>query len=75
MQGTRFALQAYDERGDPSFLLYEQFFIYDTNTASPIAMIPIHDLPDRQSWTAFSPDGHYFAVGNPNNLSLYRLPD
>ena len=74
-QGTRFALQAYDERGDPSFLLFEQFFIYNTNTITPIATVPVRELPERQSWTAFSPDGIYFAVGNPNNLSLYRLPD
>ncbi len=72
--GTRFALQASDQRGDPPMLLYERFFIYDTNTAKPIATISVDDLPERQSWTAFSPDGHLFAVGNPNKLSLYELP-
>lgn len=72
--GTRFALQASDEFGDPSVLIYERFYIYDAITAAPIATIPITDLPERQSWSAFSPDGHYFAVGNPNRVSLYQLP-
>jgi hypothetical protein len=74
LQATRFALQASDERGDPSFLLYERFFIYDTKSVSVIATISINDLPERQSWTAFSPDGRFFAVGNPNKLSMYELP-
>jgi hypothetical protein len=73
-QGTRFALQASEGRGDPSSLLYERFFIYDVNSLAPIAMISVSDLPERQSWSAFSPDGHLFAVGNPNKLSMYELP-
>jgi len=72
--GNRFALESSEGEGDPSFLLYEGFTIYDGNTANAIAMIPIKDLPERQSWSAFSPDGRYFVVGNPNNLSLYRIP-
>jgi hypothetical protein len=72
--GSRFALQSYDERGDPSILLYEMFFIYDTATLQPIAVVPVSDLPERQSWTAFSHDGRYFAVGNPNRITLYELP-
>ncbi|HEY5331709.1 MAG TPA: hypothetical protein VIJ79_17655 [Acidobacteriaceae bacterium] len=72
--GSRFALVSSESEGDPSFLLYEHFTIYDGSTANAIAMVPIKNLPERQSWSAFSPDGKYFAVGNPNNLSLYRLP-
>jgi len=72
--GSRFALESSSSEGDPSFLLYEHFTIYDGNTGNAIAMIPIKNLPERQSWSAFSPDGKYFAVGNPNDLSLYRLP-
>lgn len=72
--GRRFALQSFDEGGDPSAVLYEGFFIYDTSTLQPIAVIPVSDLPERQSWSALSPDGRYFAVGNPNRISLYQLP-
>ncbi|HEX4001317.1 MAG TPA: hypothetical protein VHX36_01630 [Candidatus Acidoferrales bacterium] len=72
--GTRFALSFRDERGDLSVLLYEYFVVYDVLTLHPIATIPISDLPERQSWSAFSPDGLYFATGNPNDLSLYQLP-
>jgi len=72
--GSRFALEYSDERGDPEFLLYEQFIIYDAATAKPLITVPIHDLPERQSWSAFSPDGHYFAVGSPDKLTLYRIP-
>ena len=72
--GTRFALQASDGRGDPSSLIYERFYVYDAKSAVPLASISISDLPERQSWSAFSPDGRYFAVGNPNRLSLYELP-
>jgi len=31
-------------------------------------------LPEAQSWTAFSPDGSLFVVGSPLKLTLYRLP-
>jgi hypothetical protein len=72
--GRRFALQFSDERGDPSEVLYEYFVVYDASTLRPRATIPISDLPERQSWSAFSADGLYFAAGNPNNLSLYQLP-
>jgi hypothetical protein len=72
--GSRFALQFHEARGDPQSLLYEHFVIYDTESARPVAMIRITDLPELQSWSAFSPDGHYFAVGNPNKLTLYQIP-
>ncbi len=72
--GSRFALESYAEEGDPSRMLYERFGIYNGITAAPIAMIPITDLPERESWSAFSVDGRYFVVGNPNRLSLYQLP-
>jgi len=72
--GTRFAMQAYDELGDPSSLIFERFFIYDARTATPLASVRVDDLPERQSWTAFSPDGRFFAVGNPNRVSLYEVP-
>lgn len=64
--GKRFALDFSDERGDPSLLLYEYFTIFDTETLHPIAMVRISDMPERQSWSAFSPDGQYFVAGNPN---------
>lgn len=71
--GSRFALQYSDERGDPSVLLYEQFVIYDATTLKPLASVSVDDLPDRESWSAFSPDGHFFAVGNPDKLTLYQI--
>jgi hypothetical protein len=72
--GTRFALQASEAIGDPASLIYEQFFIYDASSAVPLASISTRDMPERQSWTAFSPNGQFFAVGNPNQLNLYELP-
>jgi MFS transporter, YNFM family, putative membrane transport protein len=72
--GSRFALQYSDERGDPSVVLYEQFIIYDSATAKPLARVSVDDLPERQSWSAFSPDGRFFAVGNPDKLTLYQIP-
>lgn len=72
--GSRFALEARDEHGDPSELIYERFYIYDGKTAASLATIPVADLPERQSWSAFSADGHLFAVGNPNQLVLYEIP-
>lgn len=72
--GKRFALEFSDERGDPSVMLYEQFVIYDSATATPVASVLMDSLPERQSWSAFSPDGRYFAVGNPNKLTLYSVP-
>jgi hypothetical protein len=71
--GERFALEFFDERGDPSVLLYEYFTVYETVTLHPVATVRISEMPERQSWSAFSPDGRYFAAGNPNNLSLYDL--
>jgi hypothetical protein len=72
--GSRFAIDSSDSEGDPSFLIYEHLIVYDGNTAAPLAMVPIKNLPERQSWSALSPDGKYFVVGNPNDLSMYQLP-
>lgn len=72
--GNRFALEYNDERGDPLVLLYDQFVIYDAITLKPLASVSVDDLPERQSWSGFSPDGHFFAVGNPDKLTLYEVP-
>ena len=72
--GKRFALEFMDEAGDPSILLYEYFIVYDSETARPTCSIHMTHMPDRQSWSAFSSDGRYFAAGNPENLSLYEIP-
>jgi hypothetical protein len=72
--GKRFALEFSDEKGDPSVLLYEYFLVFDAETLQPVATVRISDLPERQSWSAFSADGKYFVAGNPNSLSLYELP-
>ncbi|HZC42774.1 MAG TPA: hypothetical protein VE195_01280 [Acidobacteriaceae bacterium] len=72
--GRRFAVQSSYTEGDPGFLMYEYFTIYDTAIGNALATIHIKDLPDRQSWSAFSPDGRYFVAGNPNKLTMYELP-
>ena len=72
--GTRFALEFSVVRGDPPMPLYDHFVIYDAETAKAISIVRIADLPEYYSWSALSPDGHLFAAGSPNNLSLYKLP-
>jgi hypothetical protein len=72
--GSRFAVEFSEVRGDPPMPLYDHFVIYDTETSKPIAIVRIADLPEYNSWSAFSSDGHLFAAGSPNNLSLYRVP-
>lgn len=72
--GRRFAIQSSSSVGDPSYLVYEYFTIYDVTTGSAIATVHMKDLPDRQSWTAFSPDGRFFAAGKPSKLTMYELP-
>jgi hypothetical protein len=69
-----FAVEFSEVRGDPPMPLYDHFVIYDTETAKPISMVRIVDLPEYYSWSAFSPDGNLFVAGSPNNLSLYRVP-
>jgi hypothetical protein len=61
-------------RGDPPSPLYDHFVIYDTETALPVAIVRISDLPEYNSWAALSPDGRLFAAGSPNDLSLHRIP-
>jgi hypothetical protein len=72
--GRRFAIQSSYTEGDPDFVVYEYFTIYDASIRSALATIHIKDLPARQSWSAFSRDGRYFAAGNPNKLTMYELP-
>lgn len=72
--GRRFAIEFSEVRGDPPMPLYDHFVIYDTETAKPIAIVRISDLPEYNSWAALSPDGSLFEAGSPNNLSLYRVP-
>jgi hypothetical protein len=72
--GRRFAIQSSYTEGDPDFVVYEYFTIYDVGSGKPVATIHIKDLPERQSWSAFSPDGRYFIAGSPNKLTMYLLP-
>jgi hypothetical protein len=72
--GRRFAIQSSFMEGDPDFVVYEYFTIYEATTGKPLAMIHTTNLPARQSWSALSSDGRYFVAGNPNKLSLYELP-
>jgi hypothetical protein len=72
--GRRFAVAYSDGSGDPFRLTYEYFVIYDTETAQEIAVMRVKALPERQSWSALSPDGTHFVVGNQYELNLYRLP-
>jgi hypothetical protein len=72
--GRRFAIQSSYTEGDPDFVVYEYFTVYDAMTGKALAMVHTKNLPARQSWSAFSPNGQYFAVGNPNKLTMYELP-
>ena len=74
VDGRRFAIDSSYTEGDPDFVVYEYFTIYDTASGNAVATVHIQDLPARQSWSAFSPDGHYFVSGNPNKLTMYELP-
>lgn len=72
--GRRFAIQSSYTEGDPDFVVYEYFTVYDAATGKALAMVHTKDLPARQSWSAFSSNGQYFAAGNPNKLTMYELP-
>jgi hypothetical protein len=72
--GRRFAIQSSYTEGDPDFVVYEYFMIYDASNGNVLSTIHMKDLPARQSWSAFSPDGRYFVAGNPNKLRMYELP-
>jgi hypothetical protein len=72
--GRRFAIRSSYTEGDPDFVVYEYFTIYDAANGNALATIHINDLPARQSWSAVSPDGRYFVAGNPNKLTMYELP-
>lgn len=69
----RLALQVAKFSGMHS-ITQERFVIYSIDTGEPIAEIKPEELPQEQSWTAFSPDGSMFVVGSPLKLTLYRLP-
>jgi hypothetical protein len=71
--GRRFAIQSSYLEGDPDFVVYEYFTVYDAATGNALAMIHTKNLPARQSWSAFSSNGRYFAAGNPNKLTMYEL--
>ena len=71
--GTRFALQVATYSNDHS-IKHEFFIVYSVLTGEAIAEVAPEQLPEGQSWTAFSPDGSLFVVGSPLRLALYRLP-
>jgi len=71
--GQRFALQI-ASFSDSGSLKGERFAIYSLDTGQLAAEVKPDELPEGQSWTAFSPDGSMFAVGSPLKLTLYRLP-
>jgi hypothetical protein len=48
--------------------------MYSVDPVGSIAEAAPAQLPEAQSWTAFSPDGTLFVVGSPLKLTLYRLP-
>ncbi|HZY64044.1 MAG TPA: hypothetical protein VFE38_16120 [Edaphobacter sp.] len=72
--GHRFAIQSSYTEGDPDFVVYEYFTIYDAANGNVLSAIHMKNLPARQSWSAFSSDGRYFVAGNPNKLTMYELP-
>ncbi len=72
--GIRFAIQSSYTEGDPDFVVYEYFTVYDAATGKALAMVHMKNLPARQSWSAFSFNGRYFVAGNPTKLTMYELP-
>jgi hypothetical protein len=50
----------------------ERFVIYSVDKRDSIAEVAPPQLPEAQSWTAFSPDGCLFVVGAP--LKLTAIP-
>jgi hypothetical protein len=72
--GRCFAIQSSYTEGDPDFVVYEYFTVYDAATGKALAIVQTKNLPARQSWSAFSSNGRYFAAGNPSKLTLYELP-
>ncbi|MGH9739835.1 MAG: hypothetical protein ACRD4X_14800 [Candidatus Acidiferrales bacterium] len=73
--GSRYAFEFSDSRGDFPEVLYEHFIIYDAASKQPIAIVRMKNLPERQSWSALSGEGEYFVCGSPRSLNLYRLPE
>jgi hypothetical protein len=71
--GKRFALQVATYSSD-HLIKRERFVIYSVDKGDSIAEVAPPQLPEAQSWTAFSPDGSLFVVGSPLKLTLYRLP-
>jgi len=71
--GKRFALQLVTFSGEHS-ITKERFVIYSIDSGEPVTEVTPEELPEGQSWTAFSPDGSMFVVGSPLKLTLFRLP-
>ena len=71
--GKRFALQFAKFSGEHS-IKKEWFAIYSVDSGERLADVAPEELPEEQSWTAFSPDGSMFVVGSPLKLTLFRLP-
>jgi hypothetical protein len=71
--GKRFALQVVTFSGEHS-IKQERFVVYSVDSGEPLAEVKPEELPEGQSWTAFSPDGSMFVVGSPLKLTLFRLP-
>ncbi len=65
--GSRFALQSFNGKE-------ETFLIYSLDTGQQIYAIKSKQLPEAQSWSAFSPDGTKFVAGSPSKLTLFSLP-
>jgi hypothetical protein len=70
--GKRFALQV--ANASVNRLKHERFAVYSVDTGELIAEVAPDGPAERQSWTAFSPDGSMIVVGSPLKLTLYRLP-
>jgi hypothetical protein len=69
----RFALQVTRFSGWHT-VKQERFLIYSVDTGNPVAEVTPGGLTEKQSWSAFSPEGSMFVVGSPLKLTLYRLP-
>jgi hypothetical protein len=51
----------------------ERFAIFSMATGRRLCEVKASEMPEEQSWTAFSADGSMFVIGSPLKLTLYQL--
>jgi len=73
--GSRFALVASEyPTADPSYEAGALITVYDAASFEPLATVATEPGSGKRPWTAFAQDGHLFLSGDPDKLTLYRIP-